>query len=63
MHYIYDIGFLRELLKFDGKRNTDRTSAAIVGMFDIKETINKNIVPEKITIVQDEDDYFNNPFI
>ena len=62
LHYIYDIAFLRELLKFDGKRNTDRVSAAIVGMYDIKETMHKNIVPERITIDIEDDEYFNNPF-
>ncbi len=62
LHYIYDIGFLRELLKYDGKRNSDRTSAAIVGMFDIRETLHKHIVPETAGINQIEDDYFNNPF-
>lgn len=62
LHYIYDIGFLRELLKYDGKRNTDRTSAAIVGMFDVRETISKQIVPENPGIPAVEEDYFNNPF-
>lgn len=63
LHYIYDIGFLKELLKYDGKRNTDRVSAAIVGMYDIRETITKGIVPDNTTTEHDEDDdYFNNPY-
>lgn len=62
LHYIYSIGWLRELLKYDGKRNTDRTSCAIVGMFDIRETLNKGIVPETNRVNQVEDDYFNSPF-
>lgn len=62
LHYIYDVGFLRELLKFDGKRNTDRVSAAIVGMFDVKETIHKGVVAEEVNHNTQDDDYFNNPF-
>ena len=62
LHYIYDAGFLRELLKYDGKRNTDRVSAAIVGMFDIRETLHKQIVPESPSNYAVEEDYFNNPF-
>ena len=62
LHYIYDIGFLRELLKYDGKRNSDRTSAAIVGMFDIRETLHKHIVPETGQQDEEDNDYFTNPF-
>jgi hypothetical protein len=59
LHYIYDAGYLRELLKYDGKRNTDRVSCAIVGMFDIRETLNKGIVPEKARTNNVNDNYFN----
>ena len=62
LHYIYDIGFLRELLKYDGKRNSDRTSAAIVGMFDIRETLHKHIVPDTGNNTINDDDYFTNLF-
>lgn len=62
LHYIYDIGFLKELLKYDGKRNTDRTSTAIVGMFDVRETIHKGQFPEVTRIGTIENSYFNNPF-
>lgn len=37
IHRIYDIGLLREMRKFDGKRNADRISALIVGMFMLRE--------------------------
>lgn len=37
IHRIYDIGLLREMRKFDGKKNADRISAMIVGMFSMKE--------------------------
>ena len=38
LHYIYDAAFLSELLKWNLNGNFDRVSAALVGMFDIKET-------------------------
>ena len=62
LHYIYDIGFLKELLKYDGKRNADRVSAAIVGMFDIRETLFKGITPSNPSTYAVDDDYFNNPY-
>lgn len=37
IHRIYDIGLLREMRKFDGKKNADRISALIVGMFMLRE--------------------------
>jgi hypothetical protein len=61
LHYIYDIGLLRELLKFTNKGNFDRVSCAIVGMFDIKETLFKNIVPTNTAVDEEEDEYFRNP--
>jgi hypothetical protein len=62
LHYIYDVPFLKELLKYDGKRNTDRVSCGIVGMFDIRETLFKHIVPEQPRTNIIEDSYFLNPF-
>lgn len=62
LHYIYDVGLLRELLKYDGKRNTDRVSAMIVGMFDVRETLHKGITPDRPTLQPQEQSYFNNPF-
>ena len=62
LHYIYDVPFLKELLKYDGKRNTDRVSCGIVGMFDIRETLFKHIVPEQPRTNVIEDSYFLNPF-
>lgn len=38
LHYIYDAAFLSELLKWNLTGNFDRVSAALVGMYDIKET-------------------------
>lgn len=37
LSYIYDAGFLRELLKWNKKGNFDRVSAFIIGMYIIKE--------------------------
>ena len=62
LHYVYDIGFLRELLKFDGKKNADRISTGIIGMYDIRESLHKSIVPEETSQHYVEDDYFNDPF-
>ena len=36
---VYSLGFLRELRKFDGKKNADRISSAIVGRFQIKSIV------------------------
>lgn len=59
LHYIYSAGLLQESIKYDGKRNTDRVSTCIVGMFDIKEFQYKNIVPEDPSTSIVHDDYFN----
>jgi hypothetical protein len=59
LHYIYDVGLLRELLKFNGKGNFDRISAMIVGMYDVKETIFKQIVPTSTTNDDADSNYFN----
>lgn len=47
LHYIYDAGLLRELLKWNLKGNFDRVSALLVGMFDMKETFDKEIKQPK----------------
>lgn len=60
LHYIYFPGLLREALKYDGKRNADRISTLIVGMFDVKELQFKEVTPDvgadNILVT---DDYFN----
>jgi len=60
LHLIYDLPILKELLKYDGSKNADRVSCLIIGMFDIKEALFKNQVPEKPQV--NIDNYFNNPF-
>lgn len=62
LHYLYDVGIIRELLKYDGKRNADRVSALIVGMYDIKESLYKEVVPDNNTQLPDSNSYFNDPF-
>lgn len=47
IHREYDIGYLRELRKFDGKKNADRISARIVWMFQRREKINRLIREEE----------------
>lgn len=58
VHLLFSVGLLKECLKYDGKRNADRVSCCIVGMFDIRETLNKGYVPENFNST-DDDDYFN----
>jgi len=47
LHYIYDLGLLEELLKFNDTGNFDRISAQIVKMFTIKEKIQENMKTRK----------------
>lgn len=59
LHYIYSAGLLQESIKYDGKRNTDRVSTCIVGMYDIKEIQFKGIVPEDGSTSVAHDSYFD----
>ena len=59
LHYFYSVGGLREFLKYDGKKNADRVSTLIVGMYDQREMEFKNVVAEKDPHQYQEDDYFN----
>lgn len=43
LHREYDIGYLRELRKFDGKRNADRISARLIWQFSRKEKVNRAV--------------------
>jgi hypothetical protein len=47
IHRIYDVGLLREMKKYNGERNADRISQAIVAMFMLKA----NAYREEIRIV------------
>lgn len=60
LHLIYDLPILKELLKYDGSKNADRISCLLIGMFDIKEALFKNEVPQRPTT--NVENYFNNPF-
>lgn len=59
LHYIYSAGLLQEAIKYDGKRNTDRVSTCIVGMYDIKEVQYKGMVPENPSENIIHDPYFD----
>lgn len=59
LHYVYSAGLLREILKYDGKRNADRVSTCIVGMFDQREMLFKGTVAESNNVSIPNDDYFN----
>lgn len=58
LHYIYDAALLEELLKWNIKGNFDRVSSLFVGMFDMHECFNKEIVTPK---KHNPDDFFNRP--
>jgi hypothetical protein len=59
LHYIYDLGLLRELQKFNSKGNFDRISTMIVGMFDYKEQLVDGNVAVSNQHVAMSDPYFN----
>jgi hypothetical protein len=59
LHYIYSAGLIQECIKYDGKRNTDRVSTCIVGMYDVKELQYKNVVPEDPSSTVTHDPYFD----
>lgn len=44
---VYSLGFLRELLKFDGKKNADRISSAIIHRFQSKQRIHELVKQEQ----------------
>lgn len=46
---IYDLGLLREMRRFDGKKNADRISAMIIAMFVLKEKAARVIVDRQAT--------------
>lgn len=54
IHRTYDIAFLREMRKFDGKKNADRISAAAVAMFSLKEKASRAMEEE-----EQKDDFYN----
>lgn len=58
LHYVFSAGLLKESLKYDGKINTDRISALIVGMYDQRELLFKGTVPEEDTRSISDDSYF-----
>lgn len=54
--------FLKELLKFNGDGNFDAISTAIIGMYDTKEMLDKNVVPKAQVNNQLDIEFFINPF-
>lgn len=58
LHYIYDPALLRELLKWNNKGNFDRCSSLLIGMYDMKECFNKEILTPK---KHNANDFFNRP--
>ena len=56
LHYINDVGLLREMIKFNAKGNFDRLSTIFVGQMDVQEQFDKAI---KIPLKVNPNDYFN----
>lgn len=52
----YKLGLLREMSKFDGKKNADRISSSIVAMFSLKEKVNRAAEQQ-----EGENSFFNRP--
>jgi len=48
LHTIYDVGLIRELIKYNRKTNSDRVSAMLVGMFFDRELIHKQLRQTRI---------------
>jgi hypothetical protein len=59
LHYIFDLGLVRELIKFNNKGNFDRISTMIVGMFDYKEELVSGVVASSPEHSRQFDEYFN----
>lgn len=59
LHYIFDLGLIRELIKFNNKGNFDRISTMIVGMFDYKEELVSGVVAVNPEHSRQTDEYFN----
>ena len=58
LHYLYSAGLIRELIKYDGKRNTDRVSTLIIGMYDTRELLHKGVTAD-VASAMEIDPYFN----
>jgi hypothetical protein len=56
LHFIYDVGLIRELIKYRPDGNFDRLSAMLIGMFFDRELHHKRIVERKI---EEEDNFFS----
>lgn len=60
LHYIYDVGLIDELIKWDDKGNFDRVSSLLVGMFYMMDLISKPV--EKQEVQDSQDSFFNRDF-
>lgn len=61
LHQIYDVGLIRELIKYNPKGNFDRISAMLVGMFFDKELTHKKI--KQAQIEKDPNSFFERNYI
>jgi hypothetical protein len=60
LHYIYDIGLIDELIKWDEKGNFDRASSLLVGMFYMMDLLSKPVV--KADVEDSHDSFFERDF-
>jgi len=60
LHYIYDIGLIDELIKWNDRGNFDRASSLLVGMFYMMDLLTKPVVKEGVE--ESHDSFFNRDF-
>ena len=60
LHYIYDVGLIDELIKWNEKGNFDRASSLLVGMFYMMDLLSKPVV--KVESTENHDSFFNRDF-
>jgi len=61
LHLIYDVGLIRELIRYNSKGNFDRVSALIIGMFFNRELTHKKIVQAQVE--KDPNSFFERNYI
>jgi hypothetical protein len=60
LHYIYDVGLIDELIKWNEKGNFDRASSLLVGMFYMMDLISKPVVKQDVE--DSHDSFFSRDF-
>ena len=60
LHYIYDVGLIDELIKWNEKGNFDRASSLLVGMFYMMDLLSKPVVKQDVE--ESHDSFFDRDF-